>query len=58
MSSRPEDNSRTQKTQPRGKDKETGETYPPIDIPVPKRVDVDDVLRKAARPSGARRPSE
>lgn len=39
----------TQPTQPRGKDEE-GDIYPPIQIPIPKKRDVLDVLKKSARP--------
>jgi len=38
-----------QKTQPKGRDKRTGETAEPIEIPVPKRKDFDSLLGKAAR---------
>jgi hypothetical protein len=34
---------RTQKTQPQGKDHE-GKPYEPIEIPVPKREDIEDAL--------------
>ncbi len=37
-----------QKTQPRGKDKTTGEPHEPIEIPVPKRKTFEDMLRRAA----------
>lgn len=35
---------KTQKTQPQGIDPETGKPYEPVEIPVPKRQDVDDAL--------------
>jgi hypothetical protein len=47
-----EDRKPTQKTQPRGTDDE-GKPAKPIDIPVPKRSDVRDLLKKAA--AGARK---
>lgn len=39
----------TQKTTPKGTDK-SGKPHEPIDIPVPKRKDFEDVLRRASRP--------
>lgn len=39
----------TQKTQPKGKDKRTGKVHDPIEIPVPKRRDVDGLLDRAAK---------
>jgi hypothetical protein len=44
-----EDRKRTQRTTPQGKDK-SGKPHEPIDIPVPKRRDFEDVLKRAARP--------
>jgi hypothetical protein len=41
---------KTQLTQPRGIDPKTGEPYEPIEIPVPKREDIEDLLSRAARP--------
>jgi hypothetical protein len=38
-----------QKTQPKGKD-ETGRPHSPVDIPVPKRGDIDDLLSRASKP--------
>jgi hypothetical protein len=38
-----------QKSTPKGKDK-SGKPHEPIEIPVPKRRDFEDVLRRAARP--------
>jgi hypothetical protein len=35
---------KTQSTQPKGIDPKTGKLYPPIEIPVPKREDVEDAL--------------
>jgi hypothetical protein len=40
-----------QKTQPRGIDKETGESHEPIEIPIPKKKDVLRILKKSAHPS-------
>ncbi len=39
----PDDQPKTQQTQPRGRD-EHGEPYEPIEIPVPEREDVEDAL--------------
>ncbi|MEA2333125.1 MAG: hypothetical protein QOH58_3263 [Thermoleophilaceae bacterium] len=41
---------RTQKTQPKGIDPDTGKPYPPVDIPVPKRAKIDRLLDRAAKP--------
>ena len=41
---------RTQKTAPKGIDPKTGKPYEPIEIPVPKRGDIEQLLRKAAQP--------
>jgi hypothetical protein len=41
-----------QQTQPKGKDKRTGKPAEPLDIPVPKRKDVERVLERAARTKG------
>ncbi len=38
-----------QKTQPKGIDKATGKPYEPIEIPVPKRGEIEDLLRRAAK---------
>jgi hypothetical protein len=38
-----------QKTTPKGKDK-TGKPYEPIEIPVPKRKDFEDLLSRSAKP--------
>lgn len=40
---------RKQKTQPKGINKETGEAYEPVEIPVPKRKDFYGLLKRAAR---------
>jgi hypothetical protein len=41
-----------QKTTPKGKDK-SGKPYEPIEIPVPKRKDFEELFRRAAkRPGG------
>jgi hypothetical protein len=45
----------TQKTQPKGIDPETGKPYPPVDIPVPKRTDLEKVLSRA---TGGKRPAK
>jgi hypothetical protein len=41
---------KTQKTQPKGINPETGKPYRPIDIPVPKRGEIEELLRRAAKP--------
>jgi hypothetical protein len=41
---------KTQKTQPKGKDKRTGKPVKPMEIPVPKRRDVLRDLDKLAQP--------
>ncbi len=38
-----------QKTTPKGIDPKTGKPFEPIEIPVPKRRDFEDVLRRATR---------
>ena len=38
-----------QKTTPKGIDKKTGKPYEPIDIPVPKRGTVENLIRRAAK---------
>ncbi|HEX6204496.1 MAG TPA: hypothetical protein VFZ29_01635 [Solirubrobacterales bacterium] len=43
------DQPKSQKTTPKGTDK-SGKPHEPIDIPVPKRKDFEDVLRRASRP--------
>ena len=40
----PSEQPKTQLTQPKGIDPKTGEPYEPIEIPVPKREDVEDAL--------------
>jgi hypothetical protein len=42
-----------QKTQPKGK-KPSGEPHEPLEIPVPKRGEVDRLITKAARPKQER----
>jgi hypothetical protein len=37
----------TQKTQPKGIDPKTGKPYEPVEIPVPKRREIDDLLDRA-----------
>jgi hypothetical protein len=44
------DQPKTQKTQPKGKDKRTGEPAKPLEIPVPKRDEIDGLLKRAAKP--------
>jgi hypothetical protein len=41
---------RKQKTQPKGKDKRTGEPAKPLEIPVPKREEIEGLLKRAAKP--------
>jgi hypothetical protein len=44
----------TQRTAPRGKDKNTGQPYEPTEIPVPTRKEVEDLMRGAiAKPAKA-----
>jgi hypothetical protein len=40
---------RKQATQPKGIDPKTGKPYEPVEIPVPKRGDVERLLKRAAR---------
>jgi len=40
----------TQPTQPKGIDPKTGKPYEPVEIPVPKRENIEDLLTRAARP--------
>ena len=42
----------TQPTQPKGIDPKTGKPYEPIEIPIPKEQAIEDLLSRAARPSG------
>lgn len=44
-----ENDRKTQETTPRGIDPKTGKSYKPIEIPVPKRSDVEALLKRAAR---------
>jgi hypothetical protein len=44
----PRKQERKQKTQPKGKDKRTGGPADPIEIPVPKRKQFEDLLKRAA----------
>jgi len=39
----------TQRTQPKGKDKTTGQPHEPVEIPVPKREDVVRDLKRVAK---------
>lgn len=43
----PVDDEQTQPTQPRGKDKQ-GKPHEPVQIPVPRESDVNDLLEKVA----------
>jgi hypothetical protein len=45
---------KTQKTTPKGINKKTGKPYEPIEIPIPKRGAIEELLRRAAKPSGGR----
>jgi hypothetical protein len=40
----------TQLTQPEGIDPKTGKPYEPVEIPVPKRDEVEDLLSRSAKP--------
>jgi hypothetical protein len=40
---------KTQKTQPKGKDKRTGQPAKPLEIPVPKRDEIEGLLKRAAQ---------
>jgi hypothetical protein len=40
----------TQLTQPKGIDPKTGKLYEPVEIPVPKRRDIEDLLSRAVQP--------
>jgi len=40
----------TQLTQPKGIDPKTGKPYEPIEIPVPKRDEIESLLSRATRP--------
>jgi hypothetical protein len=42
----------TQWTQPKGIDPKTGKPYEGIEIPVPKEWEIEDLLSRAAKPSG------
>jgi hypothetical protein len=46
------DNPKTQKTQPKGKDKRTGEPAKPLEIPVPKREEIEVLLKRASGSHG------
>jgi hypothetical protein len=41
-----------QKTTPKGIDPKTGKPYKPIEIPVPKRGEIEEMLKRAATPPG------
>ena len=53
-----DDNQPKQKTQPKGRDKKTGEPHEPVEIPVPKRSEFDSMLKRAAKGSATDRPSK
>jgi hypothetical protein len=40
----------TQQTQPKGVDPKTGKPYEPVEIPVPKREDIEGLVGRAAKP--------
>ncbi len=42
--------SKTQQTQPKGIDPKTGEPYESVEIPVPKRDQIEDLIDRAAKP--------
>jgi hypothetical protein len=46
----------TQLTQPKGIDPKTGKPYEPVEIPVPKRLDWERVLRRATKLTAPRSP--
>ncbi len=46
----PEDERKTQFTQPKGIDPKTGKPYEPIEIPVPEREEIEDLIDRAADP--------
>jgi hypothetical protein len=48
----------TQPTQPKGIDPKTSKPYEPIEIPVPKEREIEDLLSRAAARSAADRPQE
>jgi hypothetical protein len=48
MADHPHDAQPSQLTQPKGIDPKTGKPYEPIEIPAPKRKDIEDLLDKAA----------
>jgi hypothetical protein len=45
---------RTQRTQPKGIDPDTGKPYRPVEIPVPKKAEIDRLLGRASRPTQRR----
>lgn len=51
----PEPKPKTQKTQPKGIDPETGKPYDGIEIPVPKEQEIEDLISRAAK---GKRPDE
>jgi hypothetical protein len=46
------DQPKSQKSTPKGKDK-SGKPYEPIEIPVPKRKDFEDLLSRSAKPKSS-----
>jgi len=50
----PDEDQPTQQTQPKGIDPKTGKSYEPVEIPVPKERDIEDLIsRSAKRPKDA-----
>lgn len=45
----PANSGNEQDTQPRGKDKETGKPHKPVKIPIPKRDEIERLLKAATR---------
>jgi hypothetical protein len=50
LDSMADDRKPTQKTRPKGKDKRTGRQAKPLEIPVPKRDEIEGLLKRAAKP--------
>jgi hypothetical protein len=48
---KPERTGKTQLTQPKGIDPKTGKPYEPIEIPVPTRQEVEDLISRAVKGS-------
>jgi len=45
-----DDQKPTAKTTPKGINPKTGKPYEPIEIPIPKREDFEDLVKRASRP--------